>query len=135
MAGLGRLPPGHGYLPTRVKPDKPYGPSFVTVMNRMWRGPGQKYINYALACLGAALLFFLGGALYFGHRNVGRMKVMNTEVLGALMVVMGILFVGAFFQLIYQANVVSNEWRTDVRVCTRIRLTYFVFLLPTQAAS
>lgn len=115
-ANLGYMPHSRAYLPLKTSPQKPYGPSFVNVMNRMWRGSGRKYVIYAVICLGTAILFFVGGALYFGHRNVSRMIVLNTEVLGALMIAAGILFTGAFFHFMYQANVASNRWRQNIRV-------------------
>ncbi len=72
LVSQGYMPPGHGYVPRKQKPSKPYGLSFTTTMNRTHRGPGRKYLIYAVitACVG--LLFFMGGALYFGHRNVSR---------------------------------------------------------------
>lgn len=112
---LAYVPHSRAYLPLKTSPGKPYGPNFVTVMNRMWRGSGKKYIIYAIISLCVALLFFAGGALYFGHRNVARMIVLNTEVLGALMIAAGILFTGAFFHFMYKANVASDRWRSNVR--------------------
>lgn len=116
MTNIGYMPHSRAYLPLKTSPEKPYGPSFVNVMNRMWRGSGRKYVIYALICLCTAILFFVGGALYFGHRNVSRMIVLNTEVLGALMIAGGILFTGAFFHFMYQANMASNRWRQNIRV-------------------
>ena len=34
MLSMGYLPPGHGYVPKKQRPDKPYGLTFVTRMNR-----------------------------------------------------------------------------------------------------
>lgn len=113
---IGYVPHSRAYLPRKTGPGKPYGPTFVSVMNRMWRGSGRKYIVYSIISLCVAVLFFAGAALYFGHRNVARLIVLNTEVLGALMVVGGILFTGAFFHFVYRANVASNRWRSNIRV-------------------
>lgn len=115
MVGVGRLPPGHGYVPHKEAPDKPYGPSFISVMNRMWRGKGKKYIHYAIACMCLAVLFIVGGAVYMGHRNVSRMMVKNTEVLGPFMIAVAILLVGGFFHFMYRANQESNKWRSYIR--------------------
>ena len=116
MASIGFLPPGHGYVPKKEKPEKPYGLAFVTVMNRTHRGPGKKYLHYALASGIFALLLFGGAALYFGHRNVSRMVVYRTEVLGALMIIGGILFVAIMGEYLYKARVESNRWRMGIRV-------------------
>jgi len=115
MMSMGILPPGHGYVPKKIKPDKPYGLSFKTRMNRTHRGPGQKYLKYAAICGGFALLLFLGASVYFGQRNVGRLLVLRTEVLGALMIVAGLCLVSAMGQLIWKARVESNRWRYYVR--------------------
>ena len=120
MVSMGYLPPGHGYVPKKPKPDKPYGPSFVSIMNRTWRGPGRKYIHYSLFLLGMSLLFYSGGALYFGHRNVVRLRVLRTEVLGALMVAVGILCSAGSFHFLYKARVESNRWRKHVRVSAHL---------------
>ena len=66
----GYMPPGHGYVPKKQKPDKPYGPSFNSIMNRTWRGPGEKYLYYALVCGCVAILFFTGAGTYWGLRYV-----------------------------------------------------------------
>ena len=116
VLSMGYLPPGHGYVPKKEKPEKPYGLPFTTVMNRTHRGPGRKHLRYALAFGIAAILFFSGAALYLGHRNVSRMIVYRTEVLGAFMVVVGILCVYWMGRCIYTARVESNKWRAGVRV-------------------
>jgi arginine exporter protein ArgO len=115
MASLGYMAPGHGYIPKKQKPKKPYGLPFTTVMNRTHRGPGKKYLKYALACALVGILFFMGAALYLGHRNVSRMIVMRTEVLGAIMVMVGILCVGMMGHYIWKARVESNRWRAGIR--------------------
>ncbi|ELU07449.1 hypothetical protein CAPTEDRAFT_226464 [Capitella teleta] len=115
MVSMGYLPPGHGYIPKKPKPDKPYGPNFVSVMNRTWRGPGRKYIHYALVCMAVSILFFVSAALYFAHRNVARLRVLRTEVFGALFIVIAVCSLGAMFQLIYKARVESNKWRRHVK--------------------
>ncbi len=115
MLSMGVLPPGHGYVPKKQKPDKPYGLSFITRMNRTARGPGRKYLNYALASLIAALFFFLGAAIYLGHRNVARMIVYRTEVIGALLVMAGICLISLMGHFLYKARVESNKWRANIR--------------------
>ncbi len=117
MASLGYLPPGHGYIPKKPKPDKPYGPSFVTVMNRSWRGPGRKYLRrYALGCLCTAIIFYTSAALYFGHRNVFRLIVRHSEPMGSILLMIAILFTGGMFYYVWKANLESNRWRSHVRV-------------------
>ena len=116
MASLGHLPPGHGYIPRKQKPDKPYGPSFVTIMNRTWRGPGKTYLLYALVACCVSLTFYGSAALYFGHRNVSRMMVLRTEVWGAIFIIIGILTTGLTFHLIWMARMASNDWRLYTRV-------------------
>ena len=111
MVSMGHLPPGHGYVPRKQKPDKPYGPNFVTIMNRTWRGPGAKYLIYSLICFCVALVFYSSAALYFGHRNVSRMIVLRTEVFGAIFIIIAILFTGLTFHYLYKANEASNKWR------------------------
>lgn len=120
MVSMGYIPPGHGYVPKKPKPDKPYGPTFVSVMNRTWRGPGRKYLHYALICLVVSIVFFTSAALYFGHRNVARLRVLRTEVFGAIFIVIAILSLSAMFQLIYKARVESNRWRSHVNVSEMI---------------
>ena len=116
MASMGYLPPGHGYVPKKFKPEKPLGLSFITIMNRTHRGPGKKYMQYAGICAALAILLFVGAALYFGHRNVSRMIVLRTEVLGAVMIMGGIVLVAMMGKLIYKARVESNRWRYYIRV-------------------
>lgn len=115
MVSLGYMPPGHGYVPKKPRPDKPYGPNFVSVMNRTWRGPGQKYINYSLACMAVAILFYTAGGLYVGHRNVHRLVVLHTEVLGVLLFVVAISSTCLMFHFIFRARQESNRWRRGVR--------------------
>lgn len=116
MASLGHLPPGHGYIPRKQKPDKPYGPSFITIMNRTWRGPGKTYLTYALVAFCLALLFYGSAALYFGHRNVSRLMILRTEVFGAIFLIIAILLTGLTFHFIYKARYASNHWRGSTKV-------------------
>jgi len=115
LASRGYLPPGHGYVPRKQKPEKAYGLEFRTRMNRTHRGPGEKYLRYAIVCAGFAFLFFLGAGLYFGHRNVSRMIVLRTEVLGVLMIIVGLVLIYMMGQFIFKARVESNRWRSFIR--------------------
>lgn len=112
---LASLAPGHGYIPRKQKPEKPFGLPYLTILNRTHRGPGKKYMNYALIFGGIGLLFFAGGALYFGHRNVSRMLVFRTEALGALMIVVGIICVSMMGRYCARARYESNCWRAGIR--------------------
>ena len=118
LLSQGYLPPGHGYVPKPIKPDKPFGPTFVTVMNRTWRGPGKKYLQYALVAWCVAILFLLATGLYWGHRNVSRMIVLRTEWFGAIFAIIFVCLVGLTFHLIHRARQESNRWRSFVRVTT-----------------
>ncbi len=117
MISIGHMPPGHGYVPKKQKPEKPYGLPYTTIMNRTHRGPGKKYLQYALATAIVGLFFFMGAALYLGHRNVSRMIVRRTEVFGALMVIVGIICISLVGHFIWKAREESNRWRAGVRVC------------------
>jgi len=112
---LASLAPGHGYIPRKQKPEKPFGLPYLTIMNRTHRGPGRKFINYALIVGGIGLLFFAGGALYFGHRNVSRMLVFRTEALGAIMIMVGIICVAVMGRYCARARLESNRWRAGIR--------------------
>ena len=127
---LASLAPGHGYIPGRQKPSKPFGLPYLTIMNRTQRGPGRKYMNYALTIGGISLLFFAGGALYFGHRNVSRMLVFRTEALGALMIMIGIVLISFMGRYCARARFESNRWRAGIKV-TSEQLFHFVCYIHT----
>lgn len=115
MASLAMMP-GHGYVPKKEKPEKPYGLTFQTVLNRTHRGPGRKHLRYALAFGIAAVVLFSSAALYFGHRNVSRMIVYRSEVGGAMLVVSALVCVSLMGKCLLQAREESNKWRQGIRV-------------------
>ena len=124
MLSHGHLPPGHGYVPKPIKPDKPYGPTFVSVMNRTWRGPGKKYINYAIVTWCFAILFLLASGLYIGHRNVARLIVLRTEWFGAIFTIIFICLFCLTIHFIYKARQASNNWRKYIRVSKMLLYKY-----------
>ena len=123
LASAGIMPPGHTYVPRRFKPEKPFGPTFISIMNRTWRGDGRKYICYAIISMCICILFVCATGLYVGHRNVSRITpVLRTEGFGAIFMVIALCFWCLTFHLIYKARVASNRWRRHVRVRHLIEL-------------